>query len=118
MVDPLPRLRPSPLPSINPVPEYLADDALKRVYEETKLTLQVPWMGVVTMAFAHYPSFFDTLWGGLSQLAGSREFVEACRALRVCAEDAAFDSDFVRSDTSIFRLLKRCRRSDGIAREK
>ena len=89
MVDPLPRLRPSPLPSINPVPEYLADDALKRVYEKTKLTLQVPWMGVVTMAFAHYPSFFDTLWGGLSQLAGSREFVEACRALRVCAEDAA-----------------------------
>ena len=34
------------------------------------------------------------------------------------ADLAAFDSDFVRSDTSIFRLLKRCRRSDGIAREK
>ena len=89
MTDILPRLKPSPLPPINPVPEYLADDALKRVYEETKSTLQVPWMGVVTMAFAHYPTFFDTLWRGLKQLAESQEFVEACGALRACAEEAA-----------------------------
>ena len=37
---------------------------------------------------------------------------------RAAADLAAFASDFVRSDTSIFRLSKRCRRSDGIAREK
>jgi len=89
MVDLLPRLKPSPLPPINPIPEYLADSALKRVYEETKSTLQVPWMGVVTMAFAHYPIFFNTLWSGLSQLAASHAFIESCRDLRVCAEEAA-----------------------------
>jgi len=89
MVDLLPRLKPSPLPPINPIPEYLADSALKRVYEETKSTLQVPWMGVVTMAFAHYPIFFNTLWSGLKQLAASRAFIEASRDLRVCAEEAA-----------------------------
>lgn len=85
----LPRRKPDPIPRIHPVPEYLADAALKRVYEETKSTLQVPWMGVVTMAFAHYPTFFGTLWSGLEPLAGSREFVEACGALRACAEEAA-----------------------------
>ena len=34
------------------------------------------------------------------------------------ADLAAFASDFVRSDTSILRFLKRCRRSDGIVLEK
>ena len=33
-------------------------------------------------------------------------------------EDAAFNFDLVRNETSILGLLKRCRRSDGIAREK
>lgn len=89
MADTLPRLKPSPLPPVNPVPEYLADGNLKRVYEDTKSTLQVPWMGVVTMAFAQYPIFFDTLWRGLKELAASEEFVTSCTALRACAEDAA-----------------------------
>ena len=43
----LPRLRPDPIPQINPVPEYLADDRLRSVYEDTKSVLQVPWMGVL-----------------------------------------------------------------------
>lgn len=89
MANSLPRLKPAPLPSIHPVPEYLADAALKAAYEETKSVLQVPWMGVVTMAFAHYPIFFQTLWGGLKELAASQEFVEACNELRGVAEGAA-----------------------------
>lgn len=91
MTSSLPRLKPSPLPAIHPVPEYLADATLKAVYEETKAVLQVPWMGVVTMAFAHYPTFFKVLWSGLKDLAASREFVEACRDLRAAAEDSASD---------------------------
>jgi len=89
MTEGLARLKPAPLPAIHPVPEYLADEALSAVYADTKSVLQVPWMGVVTMAFAHYPAFFRTLWGGLRELAGSREFVEACRDLRAFAEAAA-----------------------------
>ena len=85
----LPRLKPSPIPALHPVPEHLTDARLQEVYEDTKSALQVPWMGVVTMAFAHYPTFYAALWGGLRDLAGSREFVEACRALRACAEDGA-----------------------------
>lgn len=41
------------------------------------------------MAFAHYPTIFGTLWSSLEHLAGSHEFVEACSALRACAEEAA-----------------------------
>ncbi len=91
MTDPLQRFKPSPLPVVHPVPEYLADVALKAVYEDTKTVLQVPWMGVVTMAFAHYPTFFQTLWDGLKDLAASREFVEACTDLRTFAESAALE---------------------------
>ena len=53
----------------------------------------------------------DAAVSGLSQYRSSRSDSAA-------ADLAAFASDFVRSDTSIFRLLKRCRRSDGIACEK
>jgi len=55
MTDPLPRIKPAPIPPIRPVPEYLADGALQAVYDDTKAILQVPWMGVVTMAFVWTP---------------------------------------------------------------
>ena len=87
----LPRLKPSPLPIINSVPEYLADATLKAIYKEVKSILQVPWMGVVTMAFAHYPTFFHVLWCGLKDLTASREFVETCLNLRTTAEEAALE---------------------------
>lgn len=85
----LPRLKPSPLPRIHPVPELLADARLRAVYEDTKLTLGVPWMGVVTMAFAHYPTFYATLWAGVRDLCGSSAFDEACASLRAHVEAQA-----------------------------
>ncbi len=89
MTDRLPRLKPSPIPAIHPVPDYLADDRLRAVYDDTKAVLQVPWMGVVTMAFAHYRSFYDALWSGLRPLAESAAFAAACADLRRSAEAGA-----------------------------
>ncbi len=89
MNDNLLRVKPSPIPPISPVPEYLVDEALAAVYDDTKSVLQVPWMGVVTMAFAHYRTFYETLWTGLRELAGSREFITACSTLRQAAEQEA-----------------------------
>ncbi len=83
---PAPRLLPSPLPAIHPVPEYLASGALAQRYEETKRVLDVPWMGVVTMAMAHYPNFFEALWHGARPLADSTAFEAACRQLRRTTE--------------------------------
>lgn len=82
----LARQLPAPLPPVRPLPEYLASGQRKRWYEEMKLALQVPWMGVVTMAFAHYPSFFDALWNGSKALVTSRSFVHEFRALRETVE--------------------------------
>ena len=82
----LPREIPNPLPKINPVPEYAADGALRARYEETKAAFQVPWMGVVTMAFAHYPAFFDTLWQGARELSVSETYVGFCAKLRAATE--------------------------------
>jgi hypothetical protein len=85
----LARLKPQPVPAIHPLPEYLAEGRTKAWYEEMKAALQVPWMGVVTMAFAHYPNFFAELWRGLKPLAGSAPFVQACAELRDLAEGEA-----------------------------
>lgn len=85
MID-LPRRPPEPIPVIHPVPEYLAEGALKTQYEDMKTVFQVPWMGVVTMAYAHYRAFYDTLWAGLRPLCASRAFVDAFSSLREFTE--------------------------------
>jgi hypothetical protein len=76
-----PRLKPDLPPVLRRVPEVVADPALRAICEETKAAFQVPWMGVVTMAFATCPTFWAELWRGLATLAASRAFVEACVAL-------------------------------------
>ncbi len=84
----IPRTAPDPIPAIHPVPEYLAEGRTRDRYEDMKRTLQVPWMGVVTMAYAHYPAFFDAFWDGLRPVCGSVAYVEASRALRAYVESA------------------------------
>ena len=54
------------------MPEYLVTGQHAKWYEDTKQVLQVPWMGVVTMAYAHYPTFFGELWRDLKPLCQSR----------------------------------------------
>jgi hypothetical protein len=82
----LPRLRPDPIPAIHPLPEYLAEGRRKSWYDDTKQILQVPWMGVVTMAYAHYPNFYEVLWGGARALCASAPFVDACLGNRALVE--------------------------------
>jgi hypothetical protein len=80
------RLRPDPIPAIHPMPEYLATGQRLDWYLDTQRVLQVPWMGVITMAYAHYPTFFGELWRGLRPLCESRPFVEASQDLRTFVE--------------------------------
>lgn len=84
----LPRLLPDPLPTVRYVPEYRAEGALKDDYEDMKRVLQVPWMGVVTMAYANFPNFFQVFWSGLRELCGSADFVAAAGELRRSIETA------------------------------
>ncbi len=85
----LPRLLPDPCPALHPLPEYLVDGERAAAYAAMKQALQVPWMGVVTMAYAHYPTFFRVLWQGLEPIVRSASFVEHCRGVRAQAEQAA-----------------------------
>ncbi len=79
----LKRIKPNPIPTINPVPEYLVDGRTKELYEDTKNVLQVPWMGVITMALAHYLEFYETLWKAASPMMASAEAVTACQTLQL-----------------------------------
>lgn len=85
---PLPRLLPAPLPPVRYTPEFRAEGELQAAYEDMKTVLQVPWMGVVTMAYAHFPHFFAALWRGLKPLCASHSFVAAARQLRADIEGA------------------------------
>lgn len=88
-VPPTHRLKPAPIPAIHPVPEHLVEGGRALVYEETKSALQVPWMGVVAMAFSHYEAFYAAFWRGMSELYRSDEFDSACDELRHVAEAQA-----------------------------
>ncbi|MEO1193232.1 MAG: hypothetical protein AAFY02_15825 [Pseudomonadota bacterium] len=85
----LPRRRPQRLVQPQPVPEYLADEDLRERYELTKECFEVPWMGVVAMAFAHYRPFYDCLWEGVGINTLNKRWPKACSALRRQAETAA-----------------------------
>ncbi|WP_068312090.1 hypothetical protein [Polycladidibacter hongkongensis] len=85
----LPCLKSDPIPAIHPVLEYAAMGDLAEDYERTKEDLGVLWMGVVAMAFAHYPRFYETLWSALKPLVGSDAFTRACHDLRDQAEREA-----------------------------
>ena len=85
----LPRLKPDPIPAIHPVPEYAATGPLADVYARTREGLGVPWMGVVAMAFAHYPQFYGRLWAALEPVARTEDFRKACATIRSVAEEQA-----------------------------
>lgn len=89
MSAPLTRRRPEAIPALHPVPEYLATGERKRRYEEMKVVFQTPWMGVITMAYAHYETFYGALWDGVRDLCASRAFVSSCRELRAFTEAQA-----------------------------
>ena len=83
------RVKPDPIPAIHPLSEDDVSGQRGQWYREVKETLQVPWMGVVMMAYAHYPAFFRELWRGLKPLVTSRPFVDEAKALQALAEDRA-----------------------------
>ena len=76
------RIKPAVIPAINPVPEYLVEGRRKELYEDTKHGLQVPWMGVVTMALADFEAFYEELWRACGPIMQSEEAVKACARLR------------------------------------
>lgn len=85
----LERMKPDPIPAIRPLPEFAVTGERARWYAEMKESLQVPWMGVITMAYAHYPAFFRELWRGLKPLVESRPFIDEAKALQALVEERA-----------------------------
>jgi hypothetical protein len=83
------RHKPQPVPTPKTVPENLATGELAVAYESTKAAFGVPWMGVVAMAFAHFPNFYRALWDMYNPIVRSTAFRSACAELRDCAEREA-----------------------------
>ena len=86
-----PRKKPTPVPKIFVTPEYLVKGSLKKSYTKTKLAFNVPWMGVVAMAFAKYPCFYNALWEYMYPLTKSSEFSVLCKKLVIISKKKALE---------------------------
>ena len=82
MVINLEHIKPHPLPAIYPHWEYAAEDSLRASYEDYKTRFQVPWVGVVTMAYAHYQNFFNTWWDAMKPMVDHQVYVDIALSLR------------------------------------
>ena len=85
------RFKPDPIPKIHPVWEYQAEGDLRGKYEAYKRAFQVPWVGVVSMAFAHYRTFFDLWWAAFEPVVQSVVYVQTCERLLQTVEELVAD---------------------------
>lgn len=76
------RIKPDPIPAVYPLWEFQAEGELRDTYEAYKEALQVPWVGVVTMALAHYRPILNAWWDALQPVAETQAYVDAAFALR------------------------------------
>lgn len=76
------RIKPNPTPAVYPHWEFKADGELRDAYENYKTAMQIPWVGVVTMAYAHYRPFFDCWWKALEPVVQGNHYLKAATALR------------------------------------
>lgn len=79
---PLPRMKPDPVPVVYPFWEFKAEGELHDTYEAYKAAMQIPWVGVVTMAYAHYRPFFDAWWRALQPVIETQAYVDSALGLR------------------------------------
>ena len=86
-----PRKKTSSVPKIIVTPKYLAKGSLKKSYINTRIAFNVPWMGVVAMAFAKYPFFYNYLWQYMYPLTKSIEFDELCKKLVIISKKKALE---------------------------
>ena len=101
-----PRKKPSSVPKIIVTPEYLAKGSLKKSYINTRLAFNVPWMGVVAMAFAKYPFFYNALWQYIHPLTKSIEFDELSKKLVIISN--ILESESKNLLESFFFKLRKC----------
>lgn len=87
------RVKPDPVPLIHPVWEFQAEGGLRGMYEAYKRAFQVPWVGVVSMAYAHYRSFFNLWWASFEPVVQSAAYVETCEGLLQRVEALAAELD-------------------------
>lgn len=85
------RFKPGPIPEIHPVWEYQAEGDLRGKYEAYKRAFQVPWVGVVSMAFAHYRTFFDLWWAAFEPVVQTVDYVQTCERLLQKVEELVAD---------------------------
>lgn len=72
------------LPVIRPALKYTVELKLKASYKGIAAVYYVLWLGVVTMAVAHYPIFFGEQWRLLKPLFGIVIYLTALLSARKC----------------------------------
>lgn len=79
--------RPDVAPPVRPVPEWRAEGPLLAAYAELRAAMQVPWVGVITQALAHYEAFYLEAWRWLRPAVESAWYAQRCEAIAAQAVD-------------------------------
>ncbi|MBL8323672.1 MAG: hypothetical protein JNJ89_01810 [Rubrivivax sp.] len=79
--------RPALAPPLRPVPEWRAEGSLRDAYAALRAAMQVPWVGVINQALAHYEAFYLGAWRCLAPAVASRWFAERSAAIARAAVD-------------------------------
>lgn len=87
----LERRKPETIPTLRILPEYAAEGRRAAWYEDMKAVLQVPWAGVLILAWTAHPTFFGTLWRSIRPICLSRPFVALAAEARALVETRVAD---------------------------
>jgi hypothetical protein len=65
-----------------------ADPRVRRIYDDTRRTLHLPWIGALFQAYALYPDYLEMAWNELLPALGIRQFAADATAIGNAADQA------------------------------
>jgi hypothetical protein len=65
-----------------------ADPRVRRIFDDTRRTLHLPWIGALFQAYALYPDYLEMAWHELRPALGTRQFAADATAIGNAADQA------------------------------
>jgi hypothetical protein len=65
-----------------------ADARVRRIYDDTRRTLHLPWIGALFQAYALYPDYLEMAWNELRPALGTPQFAADAAAIGNAADQA------------------------------
>lgn len=74
--------------TLRPVKPDAAEPRIRHIYDETRRTLHLPWVGALFQGYAMYPAYLEMAWRTLRPSLQTAQFEADARALGNAADEA------------------------------